>query len=119
MLVYYPHVNENGLVLVNQERFSNDAIQTSQESSGIIVEKYLFNGKTFDLTQLMAIFSCRKLLVMVMRYGLTGQVDPTDGVNFSGRFASNNLGGFDIFWERGVYPNVDILFRRFGSMVVH
>ena len=43
------------------------------------------------------------------------QVDPSDGVNFSGRFSANNTGGFNIFWEKGVYPDVDILFQSFDE----
>ena len=39
------------------------------------------------------------------------QVDLTEGVNFSGRFAANSIGGVDIFWEKGVFPDVDILFQ--------
>ena len=43
------------------------------------------------------------------------QVDLTEGVNFSGRFSANNSGGFNIFWEKGVFPNVDILFQSFDE----
>ena len=43
------------------------------------------------------------------------QVDVSEGVNFSGRFSANNVGGFNIFWEKGVYPEVDILFQSFDE----
>ena len=43
------------------------------------------------------------------------QVDPEDGVNFSGRFAADADGGVNVFWERGVYPNIDILFQNFND----
>jgi len=43
------------------------------------------------------------------------QVDVSEGVNFSGRFSANNAGGFNIFWEKGVYPEVDILFQSFDE----
>jgi len=43
------------------------------------------------------------------------QVDPSEGVNFSGRFSANNAGGFNIFWEKGVYPEVDIIFQSFDE----
>ena len=43
------------------------------------------------------------------------QVDVSEGVNFSGRYSANNAGGFNIFWEKGVYPEVDILFQSFDE----
>ena len=43
------------------------------------------------------------------------QVDLTEGVNFSGRFAANSIGGVHVFWEKGVFPDVDILFQSFDQ----
>ena len=115
--ILYQHVDENGLVFSQSKSVSsNDAIQTSPRVKRNNSGDVFIQWKDLRFDPVDGDMFMQKINSFGDALWADGvQVDPADGVNFSGRFASNNLGGFDIFWERGVYPNVDILFKRFGS----
>ena len=43
------------------------------------------------------------------------RIDPVEDVDFSARFSSAIDGGLNVIWERGTFPDVDILFQYISS----
>ena len=43
------------------------------------------------------------------------KVDESDEVNFGARFSGDGNGGVNIVWERGVFPDIDILYKQIDS----
>ena len=111
--ILYQFVNNSGLVFAEAKPVSNfNAIQTSprvkRSSDGSVFISW--KDLRFDPVD-GDIFMQKVNPAGAAQWGDGIQVDLTEGVNFSGRFAANSIGGVDIFWEKGVFPDVDILFQ--------
>ena len=111
--ILYQFVNNSGLVFDEAKPVSNfNAIQTSprvkRSSDGSVFISW--KDLRFDPVD-GDIFMQKVNPAGDAQWGDGIQVDLTEGVNFSGRFAANSIGGVDIFWEKGVFPDVDILFQ--------
>ena len=111
--ILYQFVNNSGLVFAEAKPVSNfNAIQTSprvkRSSDGSVFISW--KDLRFDPVD-GDIFMQKVNPAGDAQWGDGIQVDLTEGVNFSGRFAANSIGGVDIFWEKGVFPDVDILFQ--------
>ena len=111
--ILYQFVNNSGLVFAEAKPVSNfNAIQTSprvkRSSDGSVFISW--KDLRFDPVD-GDIFMQKVNPAGDAQWGDGIQIDLTEGVNFSGRFAANSIGGVDIFWEKGVFPDVDILFQ--------
>ena len=111
--ILYQFVNNSGLVFDEAKPVSNfNAIQTSprvkRSSDGSVFISW--KDLRFDPVD-GDIFMQKVNTTGDTQWGDGIQIDLTEGVNFSGRFAANSIGGVDIFWEKGVFPDVDIFFQ--------
>ena len=115
--ILYQFIDDQGLVFDDAKSISNyDAIQTSPRVKRSKSGEVFISWKDLRSDPVDGDIYMQKIDNNGDVLWADGvQVDPTDGINFSGRFASNNIGGFDIFWEKGVFPNVDILFQSFDE----
>ena len=115
--ILYQFIDDQGLVFDDVKSISNyDAIQTSPRVKRSKSGEVFISWKDLRSDPVDGDIYMQKIDNNGDVLWADGvQVDPTDGINFSGRFASNNIGGFDIFWEKGVFPNVDILFQSFDE----
>ncbi len=115
--ILYQFIDDQGLVFDDAKSISNyDAIQTSPRVKRSKLGEVFISWKDLRSDPVDGDIYMQKIDNNGDVLWADGvQVDPTDGINFSGRFASNNIGGFDIFWEKGVFPNVDILFQSFDE----
>ena len=115
--ILYQFIDNQGLVFDDAKSISNyDAIQTSPRVKRSKSGEVFISWKDLRSDPVDGDIYMQKIDNNGDVLWADGvQVDPTDGINFSGRFASNNIGGFDIFWEKGVFPNVDILFQSFDE----
>ena len=113
--ILFQFVDQNGLVFSSAKPVSEyDAIQTGprlkRNSQGDVFLSW--KDLRFDPVD-GDIFMQKINATGALEWNDGVQVDLTEGVNFSGRFSANSVGGFDIFWEKGIFPNVDILFQSF------
>ena len=113
--ILFQFVDQNGLVFSSAKPVSEyDAIQTGprlkRNSQGDVFLSW--KDLRFDPVD-GDIFMQKINATGALQWNDGVQVDLTEGVNFSGRFSANSVGGFDIFWEKGIFPNVDILFQSF------
>ena len=115
--ILYQFVDQNGLVFTESKSVSQfDAIQTGPRLKRGSQGDVFLSWKDLRFDPVDGDIFMQKINEDgTVQWGDGIQVDLTDGVNFSGRFSANNIGGFDIFWEKGVFPNVDILFQSFNT----
>ena len=113
--ILFQFVDENGPVFSNAKSISDyDAIQTGPRLKSSSQGAVFLSWKDLRFDQVNGDIFMQKISSEGDVQWSDGiQIDLTEGVNFSGRFSANNIGGFDIFWEKGIFPNVDILFQSF------
>ena len=116
--ILYQFVDENGLVFPEPRAISDyDAIQTGPRVKRSTTGDVFIQWTDLRQDPVDGDLYLQKIDVNGERQWGDGiQVDPLDGVNFSGRFSADNNGGVNVFWERGVYPNIDILFQSFNDL---
>ena len=115
--ILYQFVDADGLVFDDAKPISSyDAIQTAPRVKRSKSGEIFISWKDLRFDAVDGDIFMQKINVNGDALWSSGiQIDPTEGVNFSGRFSANNSGGVNIFWEKGVYPDVDILFQSFDE----
>ena len=115
--ILYQFVDNNGLVFSEAKAISDfDAIQTGPRVKRSSDGNVFISWKDLRFDPVDGDIFMQKVNQQGEAQWADGiQIDLTEGVNFSGRFASNSIGGVDIFWEKGVFPDVDILFQSFDQ----
>ena len=113
--ILFQFVDQNGLVFSSAKPVSEyDAIQTGPRLKRNSQGDVFLSWKDLRFDPVDGDIFMQKINVTgALEWNDGVQVDLTEGVNFSGRFSANSVGGFDIFWEKGIFPNVDILFQSF------
>ena len=116
--ILYQFVDENGLVFPEPRTISDyDAIQTGPRVKRSTAGEVFIQWTDLRHDPVDGDLYLQKIDVNGERQWGDGiQVDPSDGVNFGGRFSADNNGGVNVFWEWGVYPNIDILFQSFNDL---
>ncbi len=115
--ILYQFVDADGLVFDDAKFISNyNAIQTAPRVKRSNSGEVFISWKDLRFDPVDGDIFMQKVDVNGDVLWSSGvQVDSTEGINFSGRFSANNNGGVNIFWEKGVYPDVDIMFQSFNE----
>ena len=115
--ILYQFIDQDGLVFAEPKSVSGfDAIQTSPRVKRSSDGEIFIQWKDLRFDPVDGDIFMQKISTTGDFLWSDGvQVDVSEGVNFSGRYSANNAGGFNIFWEKGVYPEVDILFQSFDE----
>ena len=115
--ILYQFIDQDGLVFAEPKAVSDfDAIQTSPRVKRSSDGEIFIQWKDLRFDPVDGDIFMQKISTTGDVLWSDGvQVDVSEGVNFSGRYAANNAGGFNIFWEKGLYPEVDILFQSFDE----
>ncbi|MEL1225686.1 MAG: hypothetical protein VW963_03000, partial [Candidatus Neomarinimicrobiota bacterium] len=115
--VFYQHVDQDGLVFDTKRAISdNEALQTAPRvkrgSSGdVFVNWKDLRDDPIDGDQYF-----QKVDVNgEKQWGDGVRVDPVDDIDFSARFSAGVDGDLNVIWERGAFPEIDILYQNITS----
>ena len=119
--LYYQFIDSNGLLFDENKRISlNDALQTaprvkrSKQGEIFVNWKDLRNDPINGDQYFQRINTSGEIM---WEEGV--RLDLTDDVDFSARFSSGINGDVNVIWERGTFPDVDILFQNINSEGLH
>ena len=115
--VFYQFIDEDGLVFDSPRAISeNDALQTSPRVKRSIAGEVFVNWKDLRDDPINGDQYFQKIDVNGDRQWDNGiRIDPVDDVDFSARFSAGMDGDLNVIWERGTFPDVDILYQNIVS----
>ena len=116
--ILYQIINQNGLVLDEPKRVSsNEDLQTSprlkrNDDGDIFIQWTDLRSNPVDGDIYIQKIDNSSLDIS---WSDDVKVDESEETNFGARFSGDSNGGLNIVWERGVFPDIDILFKHFDS----
>ena len=115
--IFYQFVDQDGLVFANARPISeNDAIQTAPRVKRSPIGEVFVNWKDLRDDPIDGDQYFQKIDVNGERqWGDGVRVDPVDDVDFSARFSAGNNGDVNVVWERGTFPEIDIMFQNIDA----
>ena len=115
--ILYQFINENGLVFTEPRFVSdNDALQTAPRVKRNYMGEVFINWKDLRDDPIDGDQYFQKIDLDGNRLWNEGvRIDPEDDTDFSARFAGEISGGLSVIWERGTFPEVDILYQHINS----
>lgn len=115
--LFYQFVNETGVVFAESKQISDfDAIQTAPRVKRSTSGEIFVNWKDlrFEATDGDQFF--QKIDVNGdIQWGDGVKLDLADDNDFSVRFTAGDTGDLNVVYERGTYPDVDIMFQNIQS----
>jgi hypothetical protein len=115
--VFYQFVNENGLVFSEEKAISDDETlqakpRVKRNSNGEIFIKWTdYRDDTEDGDQYFQKVDTNGDRV----WGNGVRIDPDSSRDFSARFGADEIGGLNVAWERGTFPDIEIVFRHINT----
>ena len=115
--VFYQHVDQEGLVFDAKRAISdNDALQTAPRVKKGSTGDVFVNWKDLRDDPIDGDQYFQKIDVNGDRQWSDGvRIDPVDDIDFSARFSAGNDGDLNVIWERGAFPEIDILYQNITS----
>lgn len=115
--VFYQFVDTEGLVFEDAKPVSmNEAIQTSPRVKRSNTGEVFVNWKDLRDDPIGGDQYFQKIDNNGEReWGDGVRVDPLDIADFSARFSPDSDGGVSIVWERGAFPEIDIMYQNITS----
>ncbi len=115
--VLYQFVDQDGLVFESPRAISdNDALQTAPRVKRSADGEVFVNWKDLRDDPIDGDQYFQKIDVSGDRQWEDGvRIDPVDDVDFSARFSAGSNGDLNVIWERGTFPDVDILFQNIDA----
>ena len=115
--VFYQHVNQDGLVFDTKRSISdNDALQTAPRVKRGTSGDVFVNWKDLRDDPIDGDQYFQKVDVNgEKQWGDGVRVDPVDDIDFSARFSAGVDGDLNVIWERGAFPEIDILYQNITS----
>ena len=115
--IFYNFVDEQGLVFSDPNPISSyDAIQTAPRVKRSYDGSVFVNWKDLRNDPINGDQYFQKVGTGGDVFWADGVIlDPVQGIDFSARFSSDIDGGLSVVWERGIFPEVDILYQKINS----
>jgi len=115
--VLYQFIDSDGLVFSEPRLISEyDALQTAPRVKRSSIGEVFVNWKDLRDDPINGDQYFQKIsLEGEQLWGDGIKLDPIDDVDFSARFAAGTEGGVSVVWERGTFPNIDILYQNITS----
>lgn len=115
--IYYQFVDSGGLVFSEPKAIStSSAIQTAPRVKRNTIGDVFLNWKDLRDDPINGDQYFQKINNNgEVEWGDGIRLDPAEAVDFSTRFSPGNNGGVGVVWERGVFPDVNIMFQNIKS----
>ncbi|MBI90219.1 MAG: hypothetical protein CMG60_09045 [Candidatus Marinimicrobia bacterium] len=115
--IYYQFVDSDGLVFSEPKPVSsNSAIQTAPRVKRNSIGDVFLNWKDLRDDPINGDQYFQKINFNGdAEWGDGIRLDPVEAVDFSTRFSPGNNGDVSVVWERGVFPDVNIIFQNINS----
>ena len=115
--VLYQLINQDGLVFPDPKPIStNNALQTAPRVKRNSMGEVFVNWKDLRDDPIDGDQYFQKINTDGdQQWGDGIRLDPVEDVDFSARFSASSQGGVSVIWERGTFPDVDILFQNINS----
>ena len=115
--IYYQFVDRDGLVFSEPKPISaNGAIQTAPRVKRNSIGDVFLNWKDLRDDPINGDQYFQKINSDgEVEWGDGIRLDPAEAVDFSTRFSPGNNGDVSVVWERGVFPDVNIMFQNIKS----
>jgi len=115
--VIYQFVDASGLMFSDPKSISdNTALQTGPRVKRSSIGEVFVNWKDLRDDPIDGDQYFQKIDVNGERQWGDGiRVDPVEDVDFSVRFSAGNDGDLNVVWERGTFPEIDIMFQNINS----
>jgi len=115
--VLYQFVDASGLVFSDPKSISdNTALQTAPRVKRSSIGEVFVNWKDLRDDPINGDQYFQKIDVNGDRQWGDGiRVDPAEDVDFSARFSAGNTGDVNVVWERGTFPEIDIMFQNINA----
>ena len=115
--IYYQFVDTEGLVFSEPKPISSsDAIQTAPRVKRNNAGDVFINWKDLRDDPIDGDQYLQKINSSGdVEWGDGIRIDPVEAVDFSTRFSPDDNGDVSVVWERGVFPDVNIMFQNINS----
>lgn len=115
--ILYQFINPDGLVFETPKTISsNEAIQTSPRVKRSSAGDIFVNWKDLRDDPINGDQYFQKINVSGDQEWNDGvRIDPSENSDFSARFSSDSNGGVNVVWERGTFPEIDIMYQNINS----
>ena len=115
--IYYQFADRDGLVFSEPKPISaNSAIQTAPRVKRNSIGDVFLNWKDLRDDPINGDQYFQKINSDgEVEWGDGIRLDPAEAVDFSTRFSPGNNGDVSVVWERGVFPDVNIMFQNIKS----
>ena len=119
--LFYQFIDDEGLVFTENKIISdNEALQTAPRVKRSQIGEIFVNWKDLRNDPINGDQYFQKINVNGERQWEDGvRLDFIDDIDFSARFSTGLNGDLNIIWERGTFPEVDILFQNINSSGQH
>ena len=115
--ILYQFIDEDGLVFTDPKAISdNEALQTAPRVKRNYMGEVFVNWKDLRDDPINGDQYFQKINVDGDPLWDDGvKMDPAEDIDFSARFAGEDSGGLSVVWERGTFPDVDILYQHINA----
>ena len=115
--IFYQFVDTNGPVFESAKSISlNDAIQTSPRVKRSSIGEIFVNWKDLRNDPISGDQYFQKIDVNGDKLWDDGiRLDLSENADFSARFTPDANGGINVVWERGTFPEIDIMYQNIIS----